>query len=382
MNWLLPEYLSDALPAEAVTIERLRREILDLFRVRAYELVIPPHLEYLESLLTGAGQDLNLRTFKLVDQLSGRTLGVRADMTPQVARIDAHLLNRQGVTRLCYCDSVLHTLPASIAASREPVQLGAEIYGYSGVAADLEVIRLMAAVLDQAKLSAIRIDLGHVGVFNAIVQAADLSPAQTAAFFDLLQAKDVSGLAVMCAEYPENSPVQSLCTLPSLYGGKDVLEKARRLLPALDGITEALDTLETVFAELPSLALSVDLADFRGYLYHNGLVFAAYCEGYPSAIAQGGRYDGAGAAFGRARPATGFSTDLRELARLAPDVPAVGAIRAPYVTADSKLLSAIEALRAAGHIVVESLPGHIASDGPLCDRQLISLNGQWLVEAL
>ncbi|MEY4592990.1 MAG: hypothetical protein RIR18_1885 [Pseudomonadota bacterium] len=382
MNWLLPEYLSDALPAEAANVERLRREILDLFRVRAYELVIPPHLEYIESLLTGAGQDLNLRTFKLVDQLSGRTLGVRADMTPQVARIDAHLLNRQGVTRLCYCDSVLHTLPASIAASREPVQLGAEIYGYAGVAADLEVICLMASVLERAKLSDVRIDLGHVGIFNSIVESAGLSVESTANFFSLLQAKDVSGLADACADYPENSPVQALTLLPSLYGGQDILVKARSCLPALPGVTAALNTLETVFAELPELCLSVDLSDFRGYLYHNGLVFAAYCAGYPAAIAQGGRYDGAGAAFGRVRPATGFSTDLRELARLGPSPVIAKAILAPYVPGDAALVGCIGDLRAQGEIVVESLPGDIPADGPVCDRKLALNNGGWEVQSL
>lgn len=382
MNWLLPEYLSDALPAEAANVERLRREILDVFRGHGYELVIPPHLEYLESLLTGAGQDLNLRTFKLVDQLSGRTLGVRADMTPQVARIDAHLLNRQGVTRLCYCDSVMHTLPASVAASREPVQLGAEIYGYEGVAADVEAIQLMAHVLEQAKLEGVRIDLGHVGIFNAVVQSAGLSAEQTAVFFGLLQAKDVSGLTAACAGYPVDSAVHALKILPSLYGDRDVLAKARQCLPALPQVAVALDTLETVFACLPDLPLSVDLSDFRGYLYHNGLVFAAYCAGYPAAIAQGGRYDGAGAAFGRARPATGFSTDLRELARLSPMAVGRKAIQSPVGASDSSLKAQVATLRAQGEIVVEALPGDVPVDGPECDRALALVDGAWRVVPL
>lgn len=384
MNWLLPEYLSDALPAEAGNIERLRREILDLFRGRGYELVIPPHLEYLESLLTGSGQDLGLKTFKLVDQLSGRTLGIRADMTPQVARIDAHLLNRPGVTRLCYCDSVLHTLPASIVASREPVQLGAELYGYAGLEADLEAIRLMAAVLQQAKLSAIRVDLGHVGILTAIVEAVGLNPEQVQVFLDLLQAKDASGLAQACAAYPADSPVQGLKGLPRLYGGREVLAEARATLPALPGIEAALAILERVFTELPEVSLSVDLSDLRGYRYHNGLVFAAYCQGYPAAIAQGGRYDGAGAAFGRARPATGFSTDLRELARLVPTMPDVCAIRAPYAAGNAALSVVIAMLRERGEVVIESLPGETVGedDGPHCDRALVQVNGQWVIESI
>ena len=380
MNWLLPEYLSDALPAEAATIERLRREVLDLFRCRAYELVIPPHLEYIESLLTGAGQDLNLRTFKLVDQLSGRTLGIRADMTPQVARIDAHLLNRQGITRLCYCDSVLHTLPASIAASREPVQLGAEIYGYEGVAADVEVIRLMHSVLAQGGLSDIRVDLGHVGIFLAIVEAAKLAADQVETLFALLQSKDVPGLAEACAQYPTDSVVYALKQLPNLYGGAEVISTARARLPKLPLIQTALDNLQVVMDQTTDLNVSIDLADLRGYHYHNGLVFAAYCEGYPAAIAMGGRYDGAGAAFGRARPATGFSTDLRELARLSLPVVTKAAILSPHVAGDLALLQLIESLRASGEVVVEQLPGDIPCDGPVCDRQLVLCSSGWTVE--
>ena len=380
MNWLLPEYLSDALPAEAATIERLRREVLDLFRCRAYELVIPPHLEYIESLLTGAGQDLNLRTFKLVDQLSGRTLGIRADMTPQVARIDAHLLNRQGITRLCYCDSVLHTLPASIAASREPVQLGAEIYGYEGVAADVEVIRLMHSVLAQGGLSDIRVDLGHVGIFLAIVEAAKLAADQVETLFALLQSKDAPGLAEACAQYPTDSVVYALKQLPNLYGGAEVISTARARLPKLPLIQTALDNLQVVMDQTTDLNVSIDLADLRGYHYHNGLVFAAYCEGYPAAIAMGGRYDGAGAAFGRARPATGFSTDLRELARLSLPVVTKAAILSPHVAGDLALLQLIESLRASGEVVVEQLPGDIPCDGPVCDRQLVLCSSGWTVE--
>ncbi|TLD46729.1 MAG: ATP phosphoribosyltransferase regulatory subunit [Accumulibacter sp.] len=378
MNWLLPEHIADALPAEAARIESLRRRLLDLFRVHGYELVLPPLLEHLDSLLTGSGQDLRLRTFKLVDQLSGRTLGVRADITPQVARIDAHLLNRQGVTRLCYCDSVLHTLPAALGASREPIQLGAELYGHAGVAADREVIRLMAAILAAAEVSAARIDLGHVAVFRALAAAAGVDGELEATLLLLLQGKDLPGLADTCRRLDE--PWRSaLLALPELYGGADILARAGRELPALPEIVTALATLQELQASLPDLPLSYDLADLRGYHYHNGVVFAAYCPGHSTAIARGGRYDGVGSVFGRARPATGFSLDLRELARLTASVPQPGAILAPCAAAGSSLAQTIAALRAEGAVVVELLPGESGSEGPACDRRLVEQDGQWLL---
>lgn len=381
MNWLLPEYIADALPHEATQIESLRRKVLDLFRGRGYELVMPPLLEYLDSLLTGSGQDLRLRTFQLVDQLSGRTLGIRADMTPQVARIDAHLLNREGVTRLCYCDSVLHTLPASQAATREPIQLGAELYGYAGVEADLEVIRLMAAALACAGTPASRIDLGHVGVFRALALAAGLDADSEGAILQLLQAKDIPGLTERCAGIAEPYRAAFL-SLPGLYGGAETLDAARRELPALPEITAALNTLRQLQTAMPELPLSFDLADLRGYHYHNGVVFAAYYPGFPSAIALGGRYDGAGKAFGRARPATGFSMDLREVARLAAPAQLPGAIVAPHAASDNALTEVVSSLRAQGEIVVELLPGETGVEGLLCDRQLVQRDGQWIVQGL
>ncbi|MFZ2973677.1 MAG: ATP phosphoribosyltransferase regulatory subunit [Ferribacterium limneticum] len=381
MNWLLPEYLADALPAEAARIENLRRTVLDHFRSRGYELVMPPMLEYLESLLTGAGQDLKLRTFKLVDQLSGRTMGVRADMTPQAARIDAHLLNHQGVTRLCYCGSVLHTLPATISAGREPLQIGAELYGYAGIEADLDVIRLMAGALERIKLPVSRIDLGHVGIFQALAEAAGLPQEAEDAVLSLLQAKDVPGLEEACADVP--SPYrEALLRLPLLYGGADVLDRAALELPALPTISAALDGLRHVLAAAPELPFSIDLSDLRGYHYHNGVVFAAYCPGYPAAIAMGGRYDGAGKAFGRARPATGFSMDLREVARLAPTGKLSGAILAPHAGHDARLAAHIAALREQGEVVVQLLPGETACEGPVCDRKLALVGEHWIIEAI
>lgn len=381
MNWLLPEYLADALPAEAARIEGLRRTVLDHFRSRGYEMVMPPMLEYLESLLTGAGQDLILRTFKLVDQLSGRTMGVRADITPQAARIDAHLLNHQGVTRLCYCGSVLHTLPATISAGREPVQIGAELYGYAGIEADLDVIRLMAGAFDKIKLPVSRIDLGHVGIFRALAEAAGLPQEAEESVLNLLQAKDVPGLEEACIDVP--SPYrEALQRLPQLYGGADVLERAAAELPALPAISAALNGLRHLLAGASDLPFSIDLSDLRGYHYHNGVVFAAYCPGYPAAIAMGGRYDGAGKAFGRARPATGFSMDLREVARLAPALKSSGAILAPHASQDTRLASQVAALRDQGEIVVQLLPGEVACEGPVCDRKLALIGEHWIIEAI
>lgn len=381
MNWLLPEYIADALPLEAGRIERLRRALLDLFRVHGYELVMPPLLEYLDSLLTGSGSDLTLRTFKLVDQLSGRTLGLRADMTPQVARIDAHLLNRQGVTRLCYCDSILHTLPASLAASREPIQLGAELFGYAGIEADLEVIRLLAAALSTAGTPASRIDIGHVGVFRALARAVGLNADDEVKILQLLQFKDIPSLHECCRKLAE--PYRSaLLRLPELYGGPGLLETAARELPALPEIASALETMRQLQAAMPDLPLSFDLADLRGYHYHNGVVFAAYYPDFPSAIALGGRYDGVGKDFGRARPATGFSMDLREVARLAAREKPAGAILAPFAGSDSDLAERIAELREQGEIVVERLPGETLCEGPLCDRRLVESKGQWITQEI
>jgi ATP phosphoribosyltransferase regulatory subunit len=380
MNWLLPESLADALPQEAMQIERLRRQLLDVFFAHGYEFVMPPLVEYLDSLLTGAGQDLKLRTFKIVDQISGRTMGVRADTTPQVARIDAHLLNRAGVTRLCYCDSVLHAMPATMTASREPIQLGAELFGYEGIEADIEIVKLMAAVLSAAGAPSYRIDLGHVGLFRGIAEAAKLSADDTETLFALLQAKDAPSLRDFSARLPEHLQA-GLLALPTLYGGAEVLPRARAVLPALPWIGEALDILAHVHDALDGLPISFDLADLRGYHYHNGLVFGAYATGAAGAIALGGRYDGIGEAFGRARPATGFSLDLRELVRLLPGVSPKGAIVAPAGIDDS-LTARISALREKGEVVVQRLPGEAANEDPFCDRTLVRREGDWIIESL
>ncbi|MBD5805209.1 ATP phosphoribosyltransferase regulatory subunit [Azoarcus sp. Aa7] len=381
MRWVLPDHIQDALPSEAEKLERLRRRLLDAFRSHGYQLVVPPLLEYLDSLTTGAGQDLKLRTFKLVDQLSGKTMGVRADMTPQVARIDAHLLNRKGVSRLCYCGSVLHALPSTLTATREPLQLGAELYGHAGIDADIEMVRLLSEVMRLAEVPASRIDLGHVGLFRVLAARAGMVPEREEELFDLLQAKDVPGLRELLADVAE--PARSaLLALPTLYGGADVLDEARRCLPDDSEIRAALDDLSTLAAALADLPISFDLADLRGYHYHNGVVFAAYGSGSPAALALGGRYDRIGQAFGRARPATGFSLDLRELALHLPDATEPGAILAPAL-ADEALLATVAQLRAQGEVVMTALPGHDGSWKEAgCDRQLIERDGRWTVETL
>jgi ATP phosphoribosyltransferase regulatory subunit len=312
MRWILPEYIEDILPAEAMRIEGLRRKILDLFFANRYELVIPPLLEYMDSLLTGTGHDLELRTFKVVDQLSGRMMGVRADITPQVARIDAHLLNRKGVTRLCYCGSVLHTRPASAGATREPIQIGAEIYGDAGVDSDLEVLRLLCQSLELAGVRDARVDIGHVAVFRSIVRDAKVDAELEAELFEALQKKDVPALKQLTRKMTATTRA-ALLMLPELYGGPEILKEARKRLPQIPELKRSLDTLGRL-AKVCSIPASFDLAELRGYHYHSGVVFDAYCAGVSGAAARGGRYDEVGKAFGRARPATGFSIDLRSLA--------------------------------------------------------------------
>ena len=311
MKWVLPEYVEDILPAEAMRIESLRRKVLDLFFEKRFELVIPPLLEYMDSLLTGTGHDLDVRTFKVVDQFSGRTMGVRADITPQVARIDAHLLNRKGVTRLCYCGSVLHTRPASPGATREPIQIGAEIYGEAGVAADLEIQKLLCDALALAGARAVRLDVGHVAVFRSIVHAGKVDGETEAGLFEALQRKDLPGIKTLSKKLDARTR-EALLLLPELYGGEEILDAAEKKLPNIDSLKKALKTLRALAKACP-VPVSFDLAELRGYHYHSGVVFDAYCDGVSGAVARGGRYDEVGKAFGRARPATGFSIDLRGL---------------------------------------------------------------------
>jgi ATP phosphoribosyltransferase regulatory subunit len=318
--WLLPENIEDVLPPKAWKLEGVRRAMLDLFRGRGYELVVPPLIEYVDSLLTGAGSDLDLKTFKLVDQLSGRMMGVRADMTPQVARIDAHLLGHNPVNRLCYVGSVLHTVPDGVYHSREPMQLGAELYGVAGTEGDLEILRLMLDALQAAGLKNVQLDIGHVGIYHALAEAANLPAELEVALFKALQAKAADEVGALCAGLDAKLG-KAMVELTQLYGGVETLQEARAALPDDQRIHAALDTLAHLLDSLQGsgIELALDLAELRGYGYHSGVVFAAYTGGHSRALALGGRYDEAGKAFGRARPATGFSLDLRELAEAATD---------------------------------------------------------------
>jgi ATP phosphoribosyltransferase regulatory subunit len=380
-NWLLPENIADVLPSEARKIEELRRAILDNFRLYGYELVMPPMLEYLESLLTGAGQDMDLRMFKLVDQLSGRTMGIRADMTTQVARIDAHLLNRPSVTRLCYAGSVLHTRPSGLHATREPLQIGAEIYGHAGLEADAEIQELALASLALAGISQVRLDVCHVGVLKAITANDAKARRREADLFGLLEAKDVAGLRDIASGFDAGTR-DALLALPDLYGDVGTIARARQALPQLPGIATALDELETLTRSAGAADITVDLADLRGYHYHSGAMFAAYVPGLPNAVARGGRYDQVGEAFGRARPATGFSMDLRELARLIPGAGRKRAIRAPWGK-EISLSARIAELRKTGEVVMQSLPGHENDQDEFdCDRALVFENGNWILKNL
>ncbi|MDE2429512.1 MAG: ATP phosphoribosyltransferase regulatory subunit [Burkholderiales bacterium] len=378
-NWLLPENIADVLPSEARKIEELRRTLLDHFRLFGYELVMPPLLEYLESLLTGAGQDMELKTFKLIDQLSGRTLGVRADMTTQVARIDAHLLNRCSVTRLCYSGSVLHTRPSGLHATREPVQIGAEIYGHAGLEADAEIQELVVGCLAIANVAEIRIDLCHVGVLKALLESDAEAKKHEDAIFALLASKDVPGLKSLSSSF---SLVvrEALLLLPGLYGDVTILKRARQVLPALSGIVRALDELEQLAHLAKGTQVTIDLADLRGYHYHSGVMFNVFVPGLPNPVARGGRYDHVGEAFGRARPATGFSLDLRELARLLPSAERKDAILAPWGQ-DEGLRATISELRKQGEIVIQNLPGHENEQDEFdCKRAVVFDDGKWILQ--
>ena len=387
-NWLLPEYIEDILPAEALAIEATRRRVLDRMLIHGYQLVGPPMLEYVESLLSGSGGDLDLRMFKVVDQLSGRMMALREDMTPQAARIDAHLLNRSGVTRLCYAGSVLHTVPSGLTRTREPLQIGAELYGHDGLESDLEIQQLMLQSLSIAGITKIHLDLGHVAVFRGLVKGAGISNELETQLFCALQSKDVSGLKDLCNKLDkvvDKKVHRALMLLPELYGDKKILEDARKLLPDFPEIQTALNDLESVSSELSPLVdtLSFDLADLRGYQYHTGMVFAAYAKGCPNAVALGGRYDEIGKAFGRSRPATGFSMDLRELSGLVKPTPYPKGVLASYKKSDKSLDKEIERLRSEGQIVVINLPGHQNDQDALdCDRQLVMDQGVWKIEKI
>jgi len=379
--WSLPEFIADVLPSEARKIEELRRILLDLFRSYGYELVMPPMLEYTESLLSGTGRDMGLQMFKLIDQLSGRTMGLRADITPQVARIDAHLLNREGVTRLCYAGSVLHARPEALSSTREPLQIGAEIYGHAGLEADLEVQELLLAALAAAGITDVRLDLGHPQILRALLASDPSAAARADEIYPLLQSKDRDGLAQLDPPLATHT-IDALVNLCDMYGSYEIIDVARNRLPHDVRIARALDDLERLCTSLPPTGVTIDLADMRGYHYHSGVMFAAYCPGLATDVARGGRYDEVGKAFGRARPAAGFSLYLRDLASLVPVPDLKPAIRAPW-DEDPALRTRIAALRSAGEVVLQSLPGHQLEENEFrCDRVLVRRDATWQVVKL
>jgi ATP phosphoribosyltransferase regulatory subunit len=386
-TWLLPEGIEEVLPPQAEYLEGKRRLLLDLYRSWGYELVMPPFIEYLESLLTGTGDDLDLKTFKLTDQLNGRLMGVRADMTPQVARIDAHLLGRETPTRLCYMGTVLHTRAEGFDASRAPLQIGLELYGHKGAESDVEVFQLMVETLAACGLKNVFFDLGHVGIYRGLVKQAGLDSEQESALFDALQRKAKPEISQMLADWKLDKKVNAmLLALTDLNGDGDVLAKAEKVLAAASdevkaAIRELKEIAQAIHSRIPDISLHYDLAELRGYHYHTGVVFAAFVSDKGSAIAHGGRYDGIGKVFGNARPATGFSSDLKTLLAFdsEPVVKQAG-IFAPN-DPDSALQAAISVARQKGERVIVNLPGQTGEAQAMnCDRQFVNENGEWVIK--
>ncbi|GAB1387222.1 ATP phosphoribosyltransferase regulatory subunit [Melaminivora sp.] len=379
--WVLPDHIADVLPSEARHIEELRRDLLDTARSYGYELVMPPLLEHLDSLLSGAGEALDLQTFKLVDQLSGRSLGLRADTTQQVARIDAHLLNRRGVTRLCYCGSVLHTRPDRPHATREPLQFGAEIYGHAGIEADVESVLLALQCLRIADVPQPSVDLADVRIVRSLLAGVPVGLSHLSLVHAALAAKDSSELSRLTRDFPQASR-QGLLALLQLYGDASVLDEAEKALKPAPGIGAALSDLRAIAARIDGAQVTFDLADLRGYAYYSGPRFAIYTPGASDALVRGGRYDEVGAAFGRNRPAAGFSLDVKQLVGVVKPRPLKAAIRAPWGI-DAAAAVAIAALRAQGETVVCMLPGHGSEvDEFDCDRELVCQAGRWMVRSL
>jgi ATP phosphoribosyltransferase regulatory subunit len=391
-RWLLPDGVEELLPGPAERVESLRRELLDLYRSWGYELVIPPLIEYTDSLLVGLGPDVDIQTFKVVDQLSGRTMGIRADITPQTARIDAHSLNREGPVRLCYAGSVLHTKPKSLLASRSPIQIGAELYGDDSLSSDIEIICLMLTTLKTTGVTNITLDLGHVGIYRSLAEQAGLNNETGQALFDALQRKAGADVETAIANsIIDPAQADMMRALSQLNGDRSVLDRAKHLLSdAGADVAETIDALarvaDQIAARMPEVNLYFDLSELRGYHYHTGLVFAALAPGHGQAVANGGRYDDIGEVFGRARPATGFNTDLKALLGYLPaedNANHANSICAP----DSESLSpedslnlwqTVQNLRSNGERVVCALPGQSSASD--CNRRLSLNDGQWVVE--
>ncbi|OEY67859.1 ATP phosphoribosyltransferase regulatory subunit [Marinobacter sp. X15-166B] len=387
-RWLLPDGVEDILPPLAGRIESLRRDIMDTCQRWGYQLVIPPLIEYLDSLFTGTGHDLELQTFKLTDQLNGRMMGVRADMTPQAARIDAHTLRQDGVTRLCYAGHVLHTRPRHMLTGRTPIQAGCELFGSASEAADLEVISLMLESLQVAGLSQIHLDVAHVAIYQSLIAEAAFTADTEAAIFDAMRRKSLPELNALLGQHETGTPGALLRELAAISGGREALEQARQVLRNASGpVNNALAQLERLVAQLaqvfPDVSIGFDFCELRGYNYHTGLVFGAYVPGHGEAVAKGGRYDSIGSDFGRARPATGFSLDVRALVALGERVMETrGAIWAP-LDEDAGLARKVAELRRT-NVVVQALPEEKQADPAArgCDRVLVRRNDQWVVESI
>ena len=379
--WVLPDHIADVLPPEAKHIEHLRRKMLDKACSYGYELVIPPLVEHLDSLLTGTGEALDLQTFKLVDQVSGRMLGVRADTTQQVARIDAHLLNRQGVVRLCYCGPVLHTWPERPHSTREPLQFGAEIYGYAGMEADLESVELALACLTVAGIANPTVDFADIRIVSCLLADAHVKPHEICDIHAALAGKDVAALSALTRNFPSSSR-DGLLALLQLYGDEGVLVEAEKALKGTPAVSKVLSNLRWLAGRIEGVKVSFDLADLRGYAYYSGGRFAIYADGAKDALVRGGRYDEVGAAFGRNRPAAGFSLDLKQLVTAAPLNLYKSGIRSSWGES-SVLREMIDELRSQGETVVCEMPGNNNSmDEVPCDRELAYVNGHWVVQAL
>ena len=386
-RWLLPQGIEEALPAEAARLESLRRNLLDIYASWGYQLVMPPMIEFIESLLTGTGHDFDLQTFKLIDQLTGRSMGVRADMTPQVARIDSHQLKNDAPNRLCYMGTVLRTLPDGFGSSRSPFQAGVELYGHAGIESDVEVLCLMVETLNASGIEDISIDIGHVGIYRGLAKQAGFNEAEEAILFEMMQRKAIPEIQVYLASQSIDSKVADMLNaLPELHGGDSCLQNAEKIFSNADAsVKHALSYLQQAVAKfrqrISNVDIHFDLSELRGYHYHTGLLFAAYTPGEGQEISRGGRYDDIGEVFGRARPATGFSTDLKNLLNLAQqtDAPEANAILAPGDDTP-ELWEAIKQLRAQGEKVIQSLPGKQASAADLgCNRELKNVSGEWVV---
>lgn len=377
--WLLPAGITEILPEEAAVLEDLRRKLLDLYASWGYEMVIPPMIEYVESLLVGGGKALDLQTFRVTDQLTGRMMGVRADMTPQVARIDAHHLKRDVPTRLCYWGTVLHTRPNNFAGSRSPMQVGAELYGYKGVSSDIEILALMLETLRMVGLQEFHLDVGHVEIYRCLVGLAGLDETQQLQLFEVIKRKATVELEALLDRWQVAPELATMLNgLIQLHGDVTILAQAREIFKAAPpAVHYALDELEQLYAALDHTPLHFDLAELRGYSYHTGIVFAAYIDKHGEAIAKGGRYDDIGKVFGRARPATGFSTNLRTLVALIPPRQFPLRIFAPY-DADPSLMTEVQKLRAQGEVVICGLPQQVGDARQMgCAKMLQKNKDQW-----